>query len=231
MKRLLIFKMSEMDYVVEEDDNIIFRINSENLKFDSLSFYNGLYSNLKSTNIELENLIQQDTLKKGGYIFNWLSEIIYKIRDEFHEIGEDDENSTIEEIDEDIEEKVIYLFDIAACAGDGFFIGSDESSGKEINTTNLEADYAIRISGASMEPDIPDGSTVLVKQCEELKDNDTGIFFVNGAAMCKRFSISEEKVRLIPNNTCGDYKIIEISDNTNFSLNGKVIEILRNNLL
>ncbi|MFD1405156.1 S24 family peptidase [Robinsoniella peoriensis] len=223
MKRLLIFKMCEEDYVLVEDDNTIFSINSETLKFDSLSFYKGLYSGLKTTNIILEKSIEQDSLKKGEYIFNWLSEIIDKIRDEFHEFEEDEDILETEKI---VEEKTIYLFDIAACAGDGFFIGSDETSGKEIRTTNIEADYAIRISGASMEPDILDGSTVLVKKCEEIRNDEIGIFIVDGSAMCKRFYKSDGRIHLVPNNSCGDYKTIEISQDTVFSLHGKVIGVL-----
>ena len=56
-----------------------------------------------------------------------------------------------------------------------------------------EADYAVRVSGDSMEPYIHDGEMVFVKETQELYDGDVGIFCVDGAIYCKQYYIDEEK--------------------------------------
>jgi phage repressor protein C with HTH and peptisase S24 domain len=50
-----------------------------------------------------------------------------------------------------------------------------------------EADFAVKISGDSMEPYIADGSRVYVKRTNELDDGDVGVFFVNGDMKCKQY--------------------------------------------
>lgn len=56
-----------------------------------------------------------------------------------------------------------------------------------------EADYAVRISGDSMEPYIKNGSIVFVKEVSELNDGDIGIFCVDGAMYCKQYHIDDSK--------------------------------------
>jgi len=56
-----------------------------------------------------------------------------------------------------------------------------------------EADYAVRISGDSMEPYIKSGETVFVKETTELRSGDTGIFCVDGAMYCKQYYVDERR--------------------------------------
>ncbi|MCF0120372.1 MAG: helix-turn-helix domain-containing protein [Oscillospiraceae bacterium] len=49
------------------------------------------------------------------------------------------------------------------------------------------ADFAVKISGDSMEPYIEDGSVVLVKRQTDLAPGDVGLFFVDGSMKCKQF--------------------------------------------
>jgi hypothetical protein len=84
MKRQLKFKFKNGNYVVEEDNSTLFTIDGKTLKFISLDFYNGIYKD-KTAAIELVNDLDNDTLKKGVYIFNWLKEIINSIQDELNE--------------------------------------------------------------------------------------------------------------------------------------------------
>ncbi len=49
------------------------------------------------------------------------------------------------------------------------------------------ADFAVRISGDSMEPYIADRSRVYVSRTTELTDGDVGIFFVDGDMKCKQY--------------------------------------------
>ena len=71
MKRQLKFKFENDKYVITEDDSIIFAIDGKTLKFVSLDFYNGIYKG-KSAAIEFIKDIDNDMLKKGDYIFDWL---------------------------------------------------------------------------------------------------------------------------------------------------------------
>ena len=65
---------------------------------------------------------------------------------------------------------------MAACAGNGFYIDGDVSS-EDHESDNSNADFAIRISGKSMEPTIPDGSIALIEDVEVLAHEDIGILF------------------------------------------------------
>lgn len=49
------------------------------------------------------------------------------------------------------------------------------------------ADYAVGISGDSMQPDIPDGATVWVRRTEQVRSGDTVIAWLDGeGTVCKR---------------------------------------------
>ena len=55
MRRLLIFNYVNNEYVLQENEEIVFRINGNDLKFDALQFYLGIYKgNEKTTLIEIQ---------------------------------------------------------------------------------------------------------------------------------------------------------------------------------
>lgn len=56
-----------------------------------------------------------------------------------------------------------------------------------------DADYAVCISGDSMEPYIHDGEKVFVKETQALYDGDIGIFCVDGAMYCKQYYVDDKK--------------------------------------
>ena len=56
-----------------------------------------------------------------------------------------------------------------------------------------DADYAVCISGDSMEPYIHDGEMVFVKETQELYNGDVGIFCVDGAMYCKQYYVDEDR--------------------------------------
>lgn len=84
MKRQLTFDYENEHYVIKEDNNILFSIDGRELKFVSLDFYNGIYKD-RSAAIELTNVATTDKLKKGKYIFEWLTDIITAIQAEVNE--------------------------------------------------------------------------------------------------------------------------------------------------
>lgn len=84
MKRQLTFDYENEHYVIKEDNNILFSIDGRELKFVSLDFYNGIYKD-RSAAIELTNVATTDELKKGKYMFEWLTDIITAIQAEVNE--------------------------------------------------------------------------------------------------------------------------------------------------
>ncbi len=60
------------------------------------------------------------------------------------------------------------------------------------DTVPEDADYAVRISGDSMEPYIADGDMVYVQKDAELSIGDVGIFCVNGAMYCKQYYLDDD---------------------------------------
>lgn len=225
MKRLLTFDYKENQYILQESDTVVFSINENDLKFDSLKFYEGIYKGEnKSTNIELNNVVTDDSSKKSCYIFKWLSEIFNSICAEF---GEDDEIYDTEgSTTNNSNLRVIPLFELAACAGDGFYMDENVPY-KDYPIDNKEADYAVKISGNSMEPTISDGSIAIVKYVDELNNNDIGIFNVDGKSMCKRYSIVGQEAILMPDNESGEYSTIKVSLVSSCFVQGKVIDVIK----
>ena len=85
--------------------------------------------------------------------------------------------------------RAILLYDMPVSAGTGVFLDSD--SAIEITIPVMDrtdaADYAIRISGHSMEPKFHDGDIILVEQCENVEVGELGIFVLDGNGYFKRF--------------------------------------------
>ena len=116
MKRLLIFDFVGGNYVIKENESFIFVVNGRDLQFDARKFYDGIYKGEnRSSIIDLKNELSSDPLKKGKYIFQWISDIISAIQEEFHEM---DEEYVETELPSTIG-KIVMLDDMAACTGDG----------------------------------------------------------------------------------------------------------------
>lgn len=232
MKRSIEFKHTDEKFVLTENDQILFEIDDKALKFDSLSFYNGIYKDRLSA-IELSNSVAEK-VKNSAYIFNWLKELIENIAHELNDIepndsGGSDETRTTSADAASVEGntnniRVIPLFDLAVCAGDGDFV--DESMGhQDFQTENEDADYALIVSGESMEPTIPNGSIVLVKSMTELSNNDIAIVSTGSEAMCKRYIRRGRGEYLKPDNP--KFKEFSKKDYKTFLIRGKVIDILK----
>ena len=217
MKRQIEFKFENDRYLLKENGEEIFSIKTSDLKFNSIAFYNGVYKN-KTPAIELVNSLNNDTFKKGTYIFKWLNEIITEINAAFPGLQNEDVDVASPQ------EKMIPLFDFSACAGDGFFIDNDISH-SEIPDRSGQADYAVTISGDSMEPTITDGSVALVKQVEALENRDIGLFVVDGDVMCKRYVKVGRGFNLVPDNQ--KYQAVSSKHLENCTILGKVISLIK----
>ena len=118
--------------------------------------------------------------------------------------------------------KEVALYDIAAAAGLGNFI--DYPSLDQIRVKNQSCDFAIRIDGDSMTPQIPDESIALVKQTEDVPFGKPGIYVYDDKAYCKKKIIKDGKIYLVSNNT--NYPPIEIFEGNAIATIGAVIEVI-----
>lgn len=219
MKRQIEFKHEENKYALFENNVLLFSIDETSLQFDSLQFFAGVYKD-KTSAIDLINKTSCNSTE--NYIFKWLSELVMAIHSDLNDPELIEETVNLHSVN-----RIIPLFDIAVCAGNGDLVGSDVKH-SDYETDNPEADYALKISGESMEPTIKNGSIVLVKTVDELQHNEIGIVTSDTETMCKRYIRRGKGIFLVSDNRNGEFKEYGKKDCVSFRIQGKVIEIINN---
>lgn len=83
----------------------------------------------------------------------------------------------------------IFIYDVPVSAGLGSFLDSSPSQSitLEVNEITDRADYAVKVSGDSMEPRFFDGDIVIVESCGEIPVGKVGIFLYNGESYIKKY--------------------------------------------
>lgn len=118
--------------------------------------------------------------------------------------------------------RTLPLYDLPVSAGTGKYLDSDTCEmikvGPEVPE---EADFGVRISGDSMEPQFTDGQVVWVHKQEVIEDGEIGIFAFEENSYCKKFFLEDGKVELISLNP--SYKPIVIPENKELICFGKVV--------
>lgn len=83
----------------------------------------------------------------------------------------------------------LLLYDLPVSAGPGVYL--DDSTAESINIPDNEktqiADFALRISGNSMEPKYHDGDILLVENCDSVDIGELGIFILDGNGYFKKY--------------------------------------------
>lgn len=123
---------------------------------------------------------------------------------------------------EDINLKVIKLYEFPVSAGLGNIFIDDSIPSKEIFTSNRKADYAVRISGNSMEPQYHDGDIILVKKQETINNGQIGIFMYDNEVRCKKYHKNKKSISLESLNK--QYPPLNISFNRKLVILGLVID-------
>ncbi len=83
----------------------------------------------------------------------------------------------------------ILLYELPVSAGVGVYLDEAEAESINIpdNEKTAEADYALRISGNSMEPKYRDGDILLVRHADSIDVGELGIFLLDGCGFFKVF--------------------------------------------
>lgn len=97
------------------------------------------------------------------------------------------------------------VYDQPAAAGLGNYLDDPASHIEQYpaNAIPEGTDFGIKISGRSMEPNIPDGATAFVHAQISIQPGQIGIFRLNGEALCKKLEVDRERsqVRLVSFNS------------------------------
>lgn len=104
-------------------------------------------------------------------------------------------------------------------AGTGIYLDDDSTEPLQIERTHIAeaANYAIRVSGNSMEPAFSDGDIVLVETCPNVEIGEIGIFIVNGEGFIKKLGTN----RLISLNP--EYDDVPFHDEDAIYCRGRVL--------
>lgn len=114
----------------------------------------------------------------------------------------------------------IPLYTQTATAGRGSFLDNTDAELTELNAPE-DADFAIRISGDSMEPMISDGQIVFVRRQQELNSGEIGIFLYGNESYCKLWENRNGSPKLVSLNH--RYPPILLKSSEDFRVCGKVL--------
>lgn len=113
-------------------------------------------------------------------------------------------------------------YNIPASAGTGSFLDNETAEPILVYETSEaeRADFALSVSGDSMEPEFHDGDKVFVQQQNTVEEGEIGIFVINGDAYIKQLG-KKCLISLNPN-----YKPIPLHDDDAVYCCGKVLGIV-----
>jgi len=124
--------------------------------------------------------------------------------------------------DEPAAPRLLPLYDMPVSAGTGNFI--DESAYDMITAPSYvpgAAEFALRVSGDSMEPMIKDGQIIWIKKQETLDFGEIGIFAYYDDVYCKELAAGDGKVCLRSLNP--EYADIEINEDFGLHVIGRLL--------
>lgn len=117
----------------------------------------------------------------------------------------------------------IKLYKLPVSAGTGNWMDDNDIPFELYQTNNLNADFAVKVSGDSMEPRICNNDILLIKRQSNVLPSDIGIFVYYNKVYCKKF-VKAKATYLMSLNQ--QYKPIKIENKDEFLVNGKVIDII-----
>ncbi len=195
-------------------------------EWDCINKYRSLDSYGKNTiNLMLENELQRTKEQKKEHqknIFVQESQSPYFFNTEQRTYPEG--VYPVNSSDDDDTRITMPVYDLGASAGTGVFLDNPyyELISMPEDKLSRKANFALWVSGNSMEPRFHDGDLVLVKIQPEIEVGEIGIFILNGEGYIKKWGAD----RLISLND--KYDDIVISEDDSFYCRGKVLGIVPN---
>ncbi len=114
------------------------------------------------------------------------------------------------------------LYSMAVSAGTGQFLDGEDYEMVDVGAEVPEgANFGVRVSGDSMEPEFHDGDTVWVRQQRSLMTGEIGIFLYDGNAYLKELTAKGDKIALRSLNP--KYNDIIVSPELPLRVLGKVL--------
>ena len=118
-----------------------------------------------------------------------------------------------------IRERRVYY--AAVSAGNGSFLDDEDYEMYSSADIPEKADFGMYISGDSMEPVYHDRELIWIEQTEQLKDGETGIFYLDENAYVKKFQNSKKGAYLVSLNKA--YEPTPITESSSFKILGRVL--------
>ena len=117
------------------------------------------------------------------------------------------------------------VYDQPAAAGLGNYIDAPDFSVEQYPAMLAPegAEFGVRISGYSMEPDIPNGCTVFVRPTPAVEPGDVGIFVLEGQAYCKKLIADHKARRALLRSINKSYPDLVVEDASRLRTIGKVL--------
>ena len=116
------------------------------------------------------------------------------------------------------ERKVYYA---AVSAGNGSFLDGEDYEMYSAADIPEKADFGMYISGDSMKPVYHDRELIWIEQTEQLKDGETGIFYLDGNTYVKKFQNNKNGAYLVSLNKA--YEPTPITESSSFKILGRVL--------
>ena len=114
------------------------------------------------------------------------------------------------------------IFGDAVSAGTGNFLTDAPKESYEVGDLAPDnADFGVRISGDSMEPEYHNGEIAWIQQKDSICNGEIGIFYLNGDAYIKKLHDEPDGLFLISLNK--KYKPIAIQESDSFKIFGRVV--------
>ena len=117
------------------------------------------------------------------------------------------------------------VYDQPAAAGLGNYIDAPDFAVEQYPAMLAPegAEFGVRISGDSMEPQIPNGCTVFVRPTPAVDVGDIGIFVLDGQAYCKKLVADRTARRALLRSLNPKYSDIVVEDESRLRTLGKVL--------
>lgn len=121
-----------------------------------------------------------------------------------------------------IKRRTVPFYDVGASAGTGQFLDSNSYEMVEVPDYVPEtATFGLHVAGDSMEPTLEDGQQIWVHMQPTLTSGDIGVFYLDGCAFVKEYSITDDGVFLISHNAA--YEPIRVTEENEARIYGKVV--------